>query len=436
MSRRTSSHPDGKRPRAARKTSRAEPRHTPCPHAPAFTAAHAAQALCAIVPLLILALTAPPVWAAVGILALLGLLAMGLRSTRPSPPLPTPPEPPQRIEPTPSPAAPAPPDTDSTQRAIARLMRELDALADGDLTVRATVTEDVTGVIADIVNYTIEELANLVRRIHAVAGQLNQSTHITHSATASLLTAAEQQSAHIRTAVRALNTAAVTMQAAARASDRAARAALTAQSAAHRGAEAVANNAQSLAELRRHIQQTARHLKRLGDTSQETGEIVELITQLTAQLNDLAINAGVQAAAGHSPAAVATDMQDLADRARRAGDRIAAIAATAQSDAREAIAVMDTATAQLVRNAELADTAGQALAEISQTSQDTLTITHALRTSMDTRTAHTQRAAAEMNATLPLLTQTTDRARKTTAALDLLTRLATELTTATARFRL
>ena len=332
-------------------------------------------------------------------------------------------------------AVPVSPEAD-TQQAIRRLMRELDALADGDLTVRATVTENITGVIADLINYTIEELALLVRHIHAIAGQLRQATSITQSAASNLLQAAGQQGAQVRGSVQALNQASETMQTATVVGARAAQAAQTAQAAALRGAEAVKNSITGMTELRRHIQQSAHHLKRLGESSQETSEIVELIAQLAGQVNDLAINAGMQAANGQGAAMVAADIQELANRARQAGQRISAIADIAQNNARDAMAAMDAATTQVIRSSELAHSAGEALTEIDQTSRDTLAIIGALSNSMRARASHTQQAAREMNGTLPLLVQTTDRARETTAALETLSRLALELNTATARFRL
>ncbi|MBR4877651.1 MAG: hypothetical protein IKU14_08070, partial [Rhodocyclaceae bacterium] len=125
-----------------------------------------------------------------------------------------------------------------------------------------------------------------------------------------------------------------------------------------------------------------------------------------------------------------------ARRARQAGERISAIADIAQNNARDAMAAMDAATTQVIRSSELAHSAGEALTEIDQTSRDTLSIIGALSDSMRARANHTQQAAREMNGMLPLLTQTTDRARETTAALETLVRLAVELNTATARFRL
>lgn len=396
------------------------------------------QGGCALVLFILLTQFVSAFWACVGVLAVVGLIAFS--STGIMQPLaafaasPSP-----AVAPDEEDAPPAPPPAaadDDIQQAIRRLMRELDALADGDLTVRATVTENITGVIADLINYTIEELALLVRHIHGVAGQLGQATSITQTAASSLLKAAGQQGAQIRGSVQALNQAAETMQTATVAGGRAAQAAQTAQAAALRGAEAVKNSITGMTELRRHIQQTARHLKRLGESSQETSEIVELVAQLADQVNDLAINAGMQAASGQGASLVAADIQELARRARQAGERISAIADIAQNNARDAMAAMDAATTQVIRSSELAHSAGEALTEIDQTSRDTLSIIGALSDSMRARANHTQQAAREMNGMLPLLTQTTDRARETTAALETLVRLAVELNTATARFRL
>ncbi|MBQ7626265.1 MAG: methyl-accepting chemotaxis protein, partial [Rhodocyclaceae bacterium] len=194
------------------------------------------QGGCALALFILLTQFMPAFWACVGVLAVVGLIAfsspgfMQPQAESASAPAAS------VAQSAPRPQATAAPESD-IQQAIRRLMRELDALADGDLTVRATVTENITGVIADLINYTIEELALLVRHIHGVAGQLGQATNITQSAASSLLQAAGQQGAQIRGSVQALNQAAETMQAATVAGGRAAQAAQTAQAAALRGAE-------------------------------------------------------------------------------------------------------------------------------------------------------------------------------------------------------
>ncbi|MDR0441183.1 MAG: methyl-accepting chemotaxis protein, partial [Candidatus Accumulibacter sp.] len=86
------------------------------------------------------------------------------------------------------------------QGAILRLMNELSDLADGDLTVMATVSEDITGAIADSINYTIEELRVLVGRINDAAGRVTAATEIAQQTSAGLLEAAQRQSREIQNA--------------------------------------------------------------------------------------------------------------------------------------------------------------------------------------------------------------------------------------------
>ena len=226
------------------------------------------------------------------------------------------------------------------QDAILRLMNELGDLADGDLTVTATVSEDITGAIADSINYTIEELRVLVGRINDAAGRVTQATEMAQQTSAELLAAAERQAAEIKAAGQSVLTVASSMTNVSGDAKQSATVARQSLMAAGKGAQAVEDSIKGMNKIREQIQETSKRIKRLGESSQEIGEIVELISDITEQTNVLALNAAIQAAsageAGRGFTVVAEEVQRLAERSGEATKQIGAIVRTIQTDTQSA----------------------------------------------------------------------------------------------------
>ena len=234
---------------------------------------------------------------------------------------------------------------DENQAAILRLMNELQEVADGDLTVQATVSEDITGAIADSVNYTVEELRGLVGRVTATAEQVTKASTHAQSIASNLLQASQRQSREIQDASATVAKMANEITDVSRSASESADVARQSVAAARQGSTAVENAIKGMHEIRDQIQDTSKRIKRLGESSQEIGEITELISDITEQTNVLALNAAIQAAsageAGRGFSVVAEEVQRLAERSAEAAKQIGALVRTIQTDTHDAVAALE-----------------------------------------------------------------------------------------------
>ena len=331
-------------------------------------------------------------------------------------------------------------DKDATQAAILRLMNEMGDLADGDLTVRATVSEDITGAIADSVNYTIEELAVLVRGINDAAERVTSASNAAQSTSNELLAATKIQSEEIQTASATVLAMAKSMESVSGSALESARVATASLEAAQKGSSAVSNSISGMNEIRSQIQETSKRIKRLGESSQEIGEIVELISDITEQTNVLALNAAIQAAsageAGRGFSVVAEEVQRLAERSAEATKQIAAIVKTIQSDTQDTVAAMETSTQAVVEGAKLSDAAGQTLNEIGHVSKKLASLIADISSTTQSQAEATAKVAETMQEIRNISVQTSEGTQKTAQSIGGLTRLADTLKQSVSGFKL
>jgi twitching motility protein PilJ len=322
-------------------------------------------------------------------------------------------------------------ERNSTQQAILRLMNEMGDLADGDLTVRATVTEDITGAIADSVNYTIEELSVLVRRINDAAIRVTSATESAQQTSDELLAATERQAQELRFAGETAQSMASSMSAASEDALQSAHVARRSLEAAQKGAAAVEDTIKGMNDIREKIQETSKRIKRLGESSQEIGEIVELISDITEQTNVLALNAAIQAAsageAGRGFSVVAEEVQRLAERSAEATKQIGAIVKTIQTDTGDAVAAMENATRDVVDGARLSETAGHELAEIERVSAETAALIERISVSTEIQAKAATQVAEKMKGILAITDRTTSGTQQTAVSIGELADLAVEL---------
>ncbi|HEX6829442.1 MAG TPA: methyl-accepting chemotaxis protein [Burkholderiales bacterium] len=325
------------------------------------------------------------------------------------------------------------------QEAILRLLDEMGSLAEGDLTVTASVTEDMTGAIADSINFTVSELRAIVQRINQTTERVTEASQDAQAVSSKLLDAAEKQSQEIQQTTSAVLQMAQSIN---NVSSSAAESATVAQqslSAARKGTAAVENAISGMNEIRSQIQETAKRIKRLGESSQEIDEIVELISDITEQTNVLALNAAIQAAsageAGRGFSVVAEEVQRLAERSAQATRQISGIVKTIQADTHDAVAAMERSTQGVVEGARLSDAAGQALAEIGEVSRDLANLITGISDATRAQADSATRVAANMRGILAITEQTTEGTKRTARSIGELAGLASELRGSVANFK-
>ena len=329
---------------------------------------------------------------------------------------------------------------DANQAAILRLMNELQTVAEGDLTQEATVTEDITGAIADSVNYTVEELRQLVGNVQNTATRVAQTTAQVESTSTELLAASTEQLREIReTGQSVLDMASRINEVSAQAqeSSQVARQSLTA---AESGLQAVQNAIGGMNSIRDQIQETSKRIKRLGESSQEIGEITELISDITEQTNVLALNAAIQAAsageAGRGFSVVAEEVQRLAERSGDATRQISALVKAIQTDTQDAVAAMERSTQGVVEGAKLSDSAGTALSEIDSVSRRLAELIEQISKSATREAASANVVADNIQHIFAVTEQTGEGTRSTATQVRELSRMAEELRQSVSRFKI
>jgi len=325
------------------------------------------------------------------------------------------------------------------QEAILRLLNEMGNLADGDLTVQASVTEDVTGAIADSINFTIEELRTLVRGINSATDQVAKATTDAQAISNRLYEASQRQNREIQQASASVLQMAQSINEVSQTAAQSARVAQQSLAAAEKGGQAVHNQITGMNEIRTQIQDTAKRIKRLGESSLEIGEIVELISDITEQTNVLALNAAIQAAsageAGRGFTVVAEEVQRLAERSGEATKQIEAIVKTIQADTQDAVAAMEKSTVGVVEGTKLSDAAGQALDEIRKVSRELAELIGGISAQTQKQSASVSDVTRGMQGILKITEETTEGTKQTNVSIGQLTKLAAELRSSVAGFK-
>ena len=328
---------------------------------------------------------------------------------------------------------------DANQAAILRLMNELQTVAEGDLTQQATVTEDITGAIADSVNYTVEELRTLVSQVQSTVARVTDTTQQVEQTSTELLATSTEQLREIRDTGESVLQMAGRINEVSEQAQRTAQVAKQSLQAAETGLTAVQNSIGGMNAIRDQIQDTSKRIKRLGESSQEIGEITELIGDITEQTNVLALNAAIQAAsageAGRGFSVVAEEVQRLAERSGDATKQIAVLVRTIQTDTQEAVAAMERSTHGVVEGAKLSDAAGAALADIDRVTRQLSELIAQISAQALKEAESANVVAANIQHIFAVTEQTGEGTRSTAQMVRELSRTAEELKQSVARFK-
>jgi twitching motility protein PilJ len=326
------------------------------------------------------------------------------------------------------------------QDAIMRLLDEIGDLASGDLTAQATVTEDITGAIADAINYTIDALRRLVSTINEITVQVSSAAQETQATAMHLAEASDHQAEQITAASAAINEMAISIDHVSKNSEESSSVAEKSLDIAKNGAGAVQNTIRGMDTIREQIQETSKRIKRLGESSQEIGDMVELINDIADQTNILALNAAIQAAmageSGRGFAVVADEVQRLAEKSTDATKQIEALVKTIQSDTSEAVSSMEQSTTQVVEGAKLALKAGDSLEEIENVSAHLSDLTQSISDSAQQQAIAASSISDSMNVIQEVTTQTSAGTNETSASIGNLAELSNELRKSVAGFKL
>lgn len=329
---------------------------------------------------------------------------------------------------------------DRNQAAILQLLDEIADLAEGDLSIHASVTENFTGAIADSINFAIDQMRGLVSNINNLSRQVAKAASETQGTAGNLAKAAENQAKEIGAASQAINEMAVSID---QVSSNAAESAAVAERAveiANKGADVVQDTIQGMDIIRGQIQETSKRIKRLGESSQEIGDIVSLINDIADQTNILSLNAAIQASmagdAGRGFAVVADEVQRLAERSSAATKQIAALVKTIQTDTNEAVISMEQTTSEVVGGAKRAQDAGVALEEIESVSTSLAELIQNISNAARQQAASAGHVSNTMNVIQEITAQTVNSTEQTAASIGNLASMANEMRESVQGFKL
>ncbi|MDH4319511.1 MAG: methyl-accepting chemotaxis protein, partial [Desulfobulbaceae bacterium] len=331
-------------------------------------------------------------------------------------------------------------ERDNIQNSIMRLLEDVSGLADGDLTIDAEVTADVTGAIADSYNFMIEQLRDIIANVQDATLQVSSSANEIQTTAEHLAQGSESQAMQITDTSAAIDEMAVSIQQVSENAATSSQVGEQAKATAAQGTKAVQDTIEGMNRIREQVQETSKRIKRLGESSQEIGEITQLISDIADRTSILALNASIQAAmagdAGRGFAVVAEEVERLAERSTNATKQIDSLVKTIQSETNEAMTAMETTTQEVVHGTKLTDMAGRALWEIDAVSARLAELIQSISLAAKQQARGSEALSASMVEIAEVTQQTAAGTKQAAVSINNLAVLADGLRDSLSRFKL
>lgn len=331
-------------------------------------------------------------------------------------------------------------ERDAIQASIMRLLTEISDLADGDLTARAEVTEEITGAIADSFNAMAVQLSEVVKGVKQSAAEVGRSSNDVEQSTKSLAAYSEKQAEKIQAAIITIKNLAAAIQNISRHAGESAEVSNKAMMTAREGSLAVKKTNEAMSAIKDNMRGTARTIKRLGESSQEIGNITQIINDIADRTSILALNASIQAAtagdAGRGFAVVAEEVQRLAERSAGSTKQIEALVTGIQKEIVEAAASMEKSIQFVVSGTELSDEAFSKLGEIEAVSNQLAANINDISATAQQKSRDSEQIADMMEEVGVLTGQTTEATRNTVISMEKIASTSKRLEESIATFKL
>lgn len=322
-------------------------------------------------------------------------------------------------------------ERDAIQESIMKLLEEISALTEGDLTSRAEVTEDMTGAIADSFNAMTEQFSDIIQKVKSTTASVGDTSTEVSTLTMALAQRNIDQSQKVASAINAINEMAESIREVSSNAQESANVSEMSRNNAREGAEAVQKTTAAMKEIREQINETARSIKRLGESSMEIGNVVQIIDDISDRTSILALNASIQAAmagdAGHGFAVVADEVQRLAESSSNSTKQIEALIKNIQAEIKNVSSRMDESIGKVVLGSQLADGAREKLQQIEEVSNRLADLIESITSATNEQVEVSESITSTMQEVGEVSRESSLSSQETAERMDQLLKTATEL---------
>jgi methyl-accepting chemotaxis protein PixJ len=326
------------------------------------------------------------------------------------------------------------------QNRALELLMEVGPLRQGDLTIRANVTEDEIGTIADSYNATIGSLRKIVTQVQQAAQQVSETADDSEVSVQALTTDAQQQSTAMQVALDQIEQMSESIQLVANNAQSAEQAMQLANQTVGEGDAAMNRTVEGFMTIRETVADTAKKVKQLGESSQKISKVVSLIGNFASQTNLLALNASIEAAhageEGRGFAVVADEVRSLARQSARATAEIEQLVASIQTETNEVVTAMEAGTQQVVAGTQLVEETRQSLAKVRKASDQITALVQAIAQAAVSQTQASSQVSATITDVAGIADNTSVRATQVLGSFQDLLKVAQDLQTTVSQFKL